>query len=101
LAKLSELRPGQKVQFSPVHDKSLMLSGELADFAFLAIVKSEDGATYYAHSDDIKVLEQPKPSKLSEVMRQTIADEVQKAIASGQASAAVPEWKETDSEEKK
>jgi len=99
MAKLSELKPGQKVAFSPIHDKSQKMTGEIVDYVFLAVIQTADGKSY-AHSDDIDVLEQPKP-KLSDEIRQSIADQIKASIAEVQAAQgtsapapAPPEWDE-------
>ena len=87
MAKLSELRPGQKVVFSPINDKAKKMTGEIAEYVFLAVIQTAEGKQY-AHSDDIDVLEQPKPS-LSDEMKRAIAEQV-KAIQSGAAAPAPP-----------
>jgi len=105
MAKLSELKPGQKVAFSPIYDKSKKMTGEIVDYVFLAVIQASDGTKAYAHSDDIDVLEQPKP-KLSEEIQQSIADQVKAAVAAQVAAGsptaasapAAPEWDEGTTE---
>ena len=97
MAKLSELKPGQKVAFSPIYDKSKKMTGEISDYVFLAVIQTPDGKSY-AHSDDIDVLEQPKP-KLSDEIQKSIAEQVALAIAGHQAGTPpaappAPEWDE-------
>ena len=99
MAKLSDLRPGQKVVFSPIQDKTKKLTGEILNYVFLAVIQTSEG-TAYAHSDDIDVLEQPKPT-LSEELKNAIAEQVKAAIATPSAppaAAPVAEWEEAPAE---
>lgn len=89
MANLSKTKPGQKVNFSPINDKSKKLTGEITNYVFLAAIGLPDGSTSYALAEDIEILEEPKET-LSEAMKAAIAEQVKNATTAPAPTAASP-----------